>query len=142
MKVLALERTVCTSLSLGYFGEHRLDAVFAALLRHERQREPRADDRNIGTKLEQERDRADVVLMGVREHQRFHVVEAILDVAKVGQYQVDAGFVVTGEQHAAVDDQQSAEMLENGHVAADFADPAQSGDPQASRDQGSRRFQF
>jgi hypothetical protein len=63
-------------------------------------------------------------------------------VTEVGQNQVDARFVVVREQHPAVDDQQSAEMLENGHVAADFADSAQRRDPQASRGQRPRRLEF
>ena len=83
-----------------------------------------------------------MVLVRVGEHQRLDVVEAILDVAQVGQDQVDARFVVTGEQHAAVDDQQSAEMLENGHVAADFADAAEGRHPQATRGQWPRWFEF
>ena len=49
---------------------------------------------------------------------------------EIRQDQVDAGLVVRREQHAAVDDQQPAQVLENGHVAADFADTAQRGDPQ------------
>jgi hypothetical protein len=71
-----------------------------------------------------------VVFVRVREHQRLDVVEPVLDVAQVGQDEVDAGLVVAGEQHAAVDDQQPAQMLENRHVAADFTDPAECGDPQ------------
>ncbi len=94
------------------------------------------------TQLEQERDRADVVLVRVRQHQRLHVVEPVLDVAQIGQDQVDAWLVVTGEQHPAIDDQQTAEMLENRHVAADFADAAQCGHPQAPRGQRPRRFEF
>jgi hypothetical protein len=80
--------------------------MFAALLRYQRERELRADHRDVGTQLEQERNRADVVLVRVRQHQRLHVVEAVLDVAQIGQDQVDAGLVVAGEQHPAVDDQQ------------------------------------
>ncbi len=76
------------------------------------------------------------------QHQRLHVVEAVLDVAQVGQDQVDAGFVMAREQHPAIDDQQSAEMLENGHVAADFADAAQCGHPQAPWGQRPWRFEF
>ena len=49
---------------------------------------------------------------------------------EVGEDQVDAGVVVLGEQHAAVDDQQPAVVLEDGHVAADLAEPAERGDPQ------------
>ena len=78
--------------------------------------------------FEQVRDRTDVILVGVREHQRLDIVQAILDVAQVRQDQVDPRFVVTWEQHPAVDDQQPAEVFENGHVAADFADAAQRGD--------------
>ena len=71
-----------------------------------------------------------MVLVRVGQHQRLDVVEAILDLTQVGQDQVDARLVVAGEEHAAVDDQQPTEMLENRHVAADFADAAQRGDPQ------------
>ena len=83
-----------------------------------------------------------MVLVRVGEHQRLDLVEAVLDVAQVGQDQVDAGFVVPGEQHPAVDDQQPAEMLENRHVPADFADPAKRGDPQAAGGQWPRWFEF
>ena len=130
---------MCAPLSLRDLDEHRFDPVLTALLGDQRQRELRADDRDVGPQFEQERDRADVVLVRVSEYQRLDVVEAVLDVAQVGQDQVDAGFVVAGEQHAAVDDQQSAEMLENGHVAADFADAAERGHPQATRGQWPRR---
>ena len=116
--------------------------MLPAFLRHQRERELRADERNIRPQLQQERDGPDVVLVGVGQHQRLDVVEAILDETQVGQDQVDARLVVAGEEHPAVDDQQPAEMLENRHVAADFADATQRGDPQASRDQRSRRFEI
>ena len=93
------------------------------------------------TQLEQERYRADVVLVRMGQHQCLHLVEAVLDVAQIGQDQVDAGLVVAREQHPAVDDQESAEMLENRHVAADFADAAQRGHPQTPRGQRPRRFE-
>ena len=103
-EVLALEHTVGAALTLGDLDEHRLDAVLAAFGGDQRQRELRADDRDVATQLEQVRDGADVVLVRVREHQRLDVVEAVLDVAQVGQDQVDAGLVVAREQHPAVDD--------------------------------------
>ncbi len=74
-----------------------------------------------------------MVFVGVGHDEGLDVVEPVLDVAQVGKDQVDAGFVVRGEQHAAIHDEQSAQMLENGHVAADFIDPAQRGHPQTSR---------
>ena len=141
-EVLALEHAMRAPLTLGDLDEHRLDAVLAALLRHQRQRELRADERDVGAQLEQERDGADVVLVRVGEHQRLDVVEAILDVAQVGQDQVDTGFVVSGEKHAAVDDQQPTQVLENGHIAADFADSAQRGHPQSADRERAGRVEF
>ena len=74
---------------------------------------------------------ADVVLVAVGEHQRLDVVEPVPDRVEVGEDQVDAGLVVLGEQHAAVDDQQPAVVLEDGHVATDLAETAERDDPQA-----------
>ena len=76
-------------------------------------------------------DGADVVLVAVGEHQRLDVVEAVPDRLEVGEDQVDARVVLLGEQHAAVDDQQPAVVLEDGHVPADLAEPAERDDPQA-----------
>ena len=64
------------------------------------------------------------------------VVEPVRDVLEVGQDQVDAGVVVLGEEHAAVDDEQPAGVLEDGHVAADLAEPAE-GDDAERRPAGS-----
>ena len=74
---------------------------------------------------QQVRHRADVVLVAVGEHQRLDVVEPVPDRVEVGQDQVDAGVVLLGEQHPAVDDQQPAVVLEDGHVAADLAEAAE-----------------
>ena len=59
------------------------------------------------------------------------LVEPVTDRGEVGQDHVDAGLVLLGEQHAAVDDQQLAGVLEDGHVAADLAEPTECDDPQA-----------
>jgi hypothetical protein len=77
--------------------------------------------------------------MGVGEYQSIDVVEPVLDVPQVGQDQIDTRLVVPGEEHPAVDDQEPAEVFENGHVAADFADPAQCGHPQRTIGQRLRR---
>ena len=61
---------------------------------------------------------------------------------EVGQDQVDAGLLDVGEQHPAVDDQQLAVVLEDGHVAADRAEPAERDDPQAALGQRRRRVQL
>ena len=52
--------------------------------------------------------------------------------SKSGQDQVDAGLVVLGEQDAAVDDEQTAGVLEDGHVAADLAEPTECDDAQGA----------
>ena len=70
-----------------------------------------------------------MVPASVSEYQRLDVVKAILDMTEVGQDQVHSGLVVTGEEYAAVDDEQTAEMLKYRHVAPDFADTAQCGHP-------------
>ena len=83
--------------------------------------------------LQQVRDGADVVLVAVREHDADDVVEAVADRAEVGQDQVDAGLVLLGEEHAAVDDEDLAVDLEHGHVATDLAEATDGDDPQGSR---------
>ena len=81
---------------------------------------------------------ADVVLVAVREHDADDVVEPVLDRLEVGQDQVDAGLVLLGEQHAAVDDEELAAVLEDGHVAADLAEAAERGDAEGSGVEGGR----
>ena len=80
-----------------------------------------------------------MVLVGVGEHDRVDQVEAALEVAEVGQDQVDARLVGLGEQDAAVDDEQAAVVLEDGHVAADLAEAAEGDGAQAAF--GERRRQ-
>jgi len=43
---------------------------------------------------------------------------------------VDTGLVLFGEQHPAVNDQQPSCVLEDRHVAADLAQPAQGHNPE------------
>ena len=137
-EVLAFEHAVPAALPLGDVDEHRLDAVLTAFRGNHRQGELRSDNRDVRPQLEQERDRPDVVLVCVGQHQRLDVVETIFDVPQVRQDQVDAGLVVGGKHHPAVDDQQPAQVLENRHVTADFVDAAKRGDSQPARGQGTR----
>ena len=64
--------------------------VLPALGRDQGQREPGADDRQVRALPQQERHRADVVLVAVGQHQRVDVVQPVLDGPEVGQDQVDA----------------------------------------------------
>ncbi len=138
-EVFAFEHAVGALAPLGHLDEHRLEPVFAALGGDQGQGEFRTDDRDVGPQLEQVGNAADVVLVRVGEHQRLDVVEPVFDVPQVRQDQIDAGLVVGGKHHPAVDDQQPAQVLENRHVAADFADAAQRGDPQPPGGQRARR---
>ena len=80
---------------------------------------------------QQVRDAADVVLVPVGQHDGLDLVEAVPDPGEVRQDHVDAGLVLLGEQHPAVDDEQPAGMLEDGHVAPDLTEPAQRDHPKA-----------
>ena len=84
-----------------------------------------------GFLAQQVRHRADVVLVAVGQDDRLDVVPAVPEVAEVRQDQVDAGLLGVGEQHAAVDDEQPAAVLEDRHVAADLAEAAERDDPQS-----------
>ncbi|GAB2596221.1 hypothetical protein GCM10027067_04090 [Pseudactinotalea suaedae] len=76
--------------------------------------------------------------MPVGEHDGIDLVEPVGDVAEVREDQVDAGLVVLGEQHTAVDDQQPAGVLDHGHVAADLAETAERHDAQGALGQRRR----
>ena len=129
---LALEHSVRGAHPFGHLNEDRLQSVLTAFRGEQGQGELRTDNRYVGPHFEQERDRPDVVFVGVREDQRLDIVEPVFDVTQIRQDQVDARFVVGGKLHPAVDDQQPAQMLENRHVAADFVDSAQRGHPQTT----------
>ena len=118
-----------------------LEPVLAQLGAEQRQGQLGADERDVAALAQEVRRRADVVLVAVGQHQRLDGVEAVPDRVEVGQDQVDAGVVVLGEEHAAVDDQQAAVVLEDGHVATDLAQPAERDDPQASGREGGGRAQ-
>ena len=128
-------RSVCPSATVSEYGSMRRSAQ---LRLDQGQRELRADQRDVRLVRQQVRHRADVVLVPVGEHDRLDVVQPVQDGREVGQDQVDAGLVDVREQHSTVDDEQLAAVLEDGHVAADRAEPAERGDPQAAL--GQRRW--
>ena len=80
------------------------DAVLGELGLQEGQGQPGADDGDVGALAQQVRDTADVVLVAVGEHDRLDLVEAVPDPGEVGDDDVDAGLVLVGEEHPAVDD--------------------------------------
>jgi hypothetical protein len=105
--------------------------MLAALGGQQRQGEPGADHRQIRPQPQQERHRADVVLVSVGEHERLDVVQPAFDRAEIRQDEVHARRVVGREEHSAVDHEQPAGVLEDRHVAADLTDPTECDHPQA-----------
>ena len=136
---LALEPAERRGLPLAHLARDGLDAVLLELRLDERERQLGADERDVLAQAQQVRHGTDVVLVAVREDDRLDVVEPVLDVLEVGQDQVDAGLVVLGEQDAAVDDEQTAGVLEDGHVAADLSEPTQCDDAQGAGGQCRRQ---
>ena len=110
-----------------------LDAVLVELGLEQREGQLRADQRDVRRSRRRYGHRADVVLVAVREHDASTSSRRSRMDVEVGQDQVDAGLVVLGEEHAAVDDEQPAVVLEDGHVAADLAEAAERDDAQAAR---------
>ncbi len=136
---LEVERAEPLPRALGDLGDDRGQAVLGELAPDQRERQPRPDQREVGALAQQVRQGADVVFVRVGEHHRVDQVEPPLEVAEVRQDQVDAGLVGLGEQDTAVDDEQPAVVLEDGHVPADFTEAAERDDPQAPS--GQRRGQ-
>ena len=129
--------------ALGHPVVHGLEQpVLPQLGVEQRQGELGADQRDVAALAEEVRRRADVVLVPVGEHQRLDLVQAVPDRLEVREDQVDTRVVVLGEEHPAVDDQQPAVVLEDGHVPADLTETAERDDPQAALDQVARRGQL
>jgi hypothetical protein len=110
----------------------RRDAVFLEFRLDQRERQRRADERDVLPQLEQVGNRADVVLVAVGEDNSDDVIEPIPDGREVRQDQVDARLGLLGKEHAAVDDENLAVELIRGHVATDLAEAADRDDPECS----------
>ena len=105
-----------------------LDAVFFELGFDERDRQLRTEDRDVALAAQQVGNGADVVFVAVGEDEADDVIEAVVEVGEIGEDEVDAGLVLFGEEHTAVDDEEFAVVFEDGHVAADFAESAERDD--------------
>lgn len=129
---LAVEGTDAFAVPLRHLEGVRTDAVFLELGLDQGQGQLGADQRDVRLLPQEEGDAADVVLVAVGEDDALDVVEAVPDGREVRQDQVDSGLLLLGEEHSAVDDQQTAAVLEDRHVAADLAEAAEGRDPQAA----------
>ena len=139
---LTLERPQRLPPALAHGQRVRLDPPLGQLGLDQRERELRPDQRDVRLVGEQVRHGADVVLVAVGEHDRLDVFEPVEDRREVRQDQVDARLLDVGEEHAAVDDEQLAVVLEDGHVAPDGTEAAQWHHPQAAPGQRRRELQL
>ena len=98
-------------------------AVLVELRLDEAERQPRRPDLVDRDLAHQERQRADVVLVRVREHDRADLLVA--QVAEVREDHVDAEVLVAREGHAGVDDDPLAADLVDRHVLAHLAETAE-----------------
>ena len=96
-------------------------------------RRPAVDGRGVlAAELAQHpRQRAEVILVAVRDHDRLDVVGALAQIAEVRQHEVDAEHVGGREPQPGVDDDDPAVVLDDRHVLADLAQPAERQDAQS-----------
>ena len=85
-------------------------------------------DRHARELRQHVRQRADVVLVGMGDEERLDVGAAFLEVGDVGDDEVDPEHLLVGEHQAAVDDDDLVAVLEDVHVLADLAHPAERDD--------------
>ncbi len=121
------QRRVATRLDLAQLDV--LDPRLVELALDEAEGETAAEDRDSPVEVAQQvGQRADVVLVAVRDHDPAHLVHVLEDVGVVGQDQVDPGMVFVGEHEAGVDDDEVLAVLDDRHVLADLVKPAERDD--------------
>ena len=133
---LELERPDRGALTvLHHFAASAADAVLPDLPLEQRQGEFRPEHGDVGPLTQQIWHRTDVVLVSVGQHQADHIVQPVGDRVEARQDEVDTRMVVLGEQHAAIDQQQLAVVLQDRHVAPDVTQPPQRDDAHPTRRQ-------
>ncbi len=103
-------------------------AVLVELRLDEPHGQARRDDDGDLHLAHQVRQRADVVLVPVREHDAADHRLALAEVREVRQDEVDAEVLVARERKTCVDDHDRSLRLVGGHVLPDFAEPAERDD--------------
>ena len=98
--------------------------VFFQAPLHHRQREGRAINRHVDF-AEQERHRADVIFVAVREDQRADLVAILLQIREIGRDDVDAQQFGVGKHHAGVDDDDVVPVADGHGIHAELAQTAE-----------------
>src|SRR5438477_2634227 len=102
--------------------------VLVELRLDEPEREPRRDDDGDAHLAHEIRERADVILVAVREDDAADHALALDEIGEVGQDEVDAEVLVPREREPRVDDDDRSVRLEDGHVLPDLAETAERDD--------------
>ena len=118
-----------------------LKMMLLALGVNEPQGQLGADQGDVRTQLEQIWHAADVVLMPMSQHQGIHLIQLVLDVAEVGQNQIHARLLLLREEHATVDQQNVAVVLDHIHIATDLPQTPQGDDTHGALTVLGRRHQ-
>ena len=104
------------------------ELVLAELRADEPERELRAVNRHVREVAQDVRQRADVILVRVRDEDPFDLVAALAEVLDVGDDEVDAEHLLVGEHEPGVDDQDVVALLDRHHVLPDLTDTAERDD--------------
>ena len=113
-------------------GDERVvvELVLLDLVAEESARQRAGVDGHAGELREHVRQRADVILVGMGDEERLDVGAAFLEVRDVGDDEVDPEHLLVREHQTAVDDDDLVPVLEDVHVLADLAHPAERDDPE------------
>jgi hypothetical protein len=105
------------------------ELVVLELVAHQPEGHPGAVDRPVEA-ADHKRQRADVVLVAVGQHDRLDLVGVLHQVADVRDHQVDAQHLLLRKHQPGVDNQDPAVVLDRHHVDADLPEAAEGYHPQ------------
>ena len=123
----------CIRIGLAQLGSPQ-EPVLVEFRLDEAERQPCRPDLRDTHLAQQIRQRADVVLVSVGEHDSAN--RSFAQVAEVRQDQVDPEVLVSRERHAGVDDDALVAELVDRHVLADLPEPAEGDHTQYVRHEG------
>ena len=110
--------------------EHRgVDAVLFETSLEDAEREARAVDRNADL-LEHIRQRADMILMAVREHDGLDLVAVLEEIRDIRNHEIDAEHILLGEHQAGINEQDLILIADDRHILANLSQTAERNDLQ------------
>ena len=106
------------------------EPVLVELRLEQSERQPRPPDLGHADVAHQVRQRADVVLVRMREQHRAHLLRAVAQVREVREDEIDAEMLVARERQAGVDDHDLVVELVDRQVLSDLSEAPERDDPQ------------